>query len=117
MDKMNEYKKAMGMRIQQARKVAHLTQMKFSEKIDVSTQYVSDLERGIVGCSVPTLVKICDVLDVSADFILRGQEKDSQKFFAISEEFSDLSTEEQELIEEGIALLKKAFLLKHTEPK
>lgn len=117
MDEMNEYKKAMGGRIQQARKVAHLTQMKFSEKIDVSTQYVSDLERGIVGCSVPTLLKICDVLDVSTDFILRGKEPDSQKFPAELEKFSDLSPQEQKLVEEGFALLKKAFSLKHTEPK
>lgn len=89
--------------------------MKFAEEIDVSIQYVSDLERGIVGCSVPTLLKICDVLDVSADFLLRGQEP--QKPSAVSEEFSELSPQELEVVEEGFALLKKAFLLKNTEPK
>lgn len=112
MDEMKDYKAAMGKRIQQARKAAHLTQMRFAERIDVSTQYVSDLERGIVGCSVPTLLKICDVLDVSADLILRGRESGSQKPPTISERFSDLSPAEQELMEEGFELLKKALSLK-----
>lgn len=107
----------MGRRIQQVRKTAHLTQMKFAEKIDVSTQYVSDLERGIVGCSVPTLLKICDVLDVSADFILRGRGLVSKKLPTVPEEFSDLSTQKQKLVKERFVLLKKDFLLKHTEPK
>lgn len=117
MSEQKEYKTAMGRRIQQARKAARITQMKFAEEIDVSTQYISDLERGIVGCSVPTLLKICDVLDVSADFLLRGQRAESQKPSTASEEFSTLSPQEQELVKEGFALLKKAFLLKHTEPK
>ncbi len=112
MDGIKDYKAAMGKRIQQTRKAAHLTQMRFAEKIDVSTQYVSDLERGIVGCSVPTLLKICDVLDVSADLILRGREPGSQKPPTISEQFSDLSPAEQELMEEGFELLKKALSLK-----
>lgn len=117
MSRQNEYKPAMGRRIQKARKAARMTQMKFAEKIDVSTQYVSDLERGIVGCSVATLLKICDVLEVSADFLLMGQKADSPNFPTLAKEFSDLSPKEQKLVEEGFALLKKAFSLKHTEPK
>lgn len=112
------YKAAMGKRIQQARKAAHLTQMRFAERIEVSTQYVSDLERGIVGCSVPTLLKICDVLDVSADLILRGQEPKPPKPPSVSERFVDLPPAEQALMAEGFKLLKKALSLKDAgEPK
>ena len=117
MSEQKEYKAAMGRRIQQARKASQITQMKFAEEIDVSTQYISDLERGIVGCSVPTLLKICDVLDVSADFLLRGQEPKAQRSSAVSEEFSELSPQELELVEEGFALLKRAFLLRNTGQK
>lgn len=112
MSESNEYKIDMGKRIQQTRKAARLTQMRFAEKIDVSTQYVSDLERGIVGCSVPTLIKICDTLEVSADFILRGHETEPPKPLTESEELSSLSPQERELVEEGFELLKKAFSLK-----
>lgn len=112
MNEPNENTLAMGMRIQQARKAARLTQMQFAEKIGVSTQYISDLERGIVGCSTATLIKICDTLMVSADYILRGNDPTSQKPLSLSDRFSNLSPQEQELVEEGFNLLNKAFSLK-----
>lgn len=100
---------AMGMRIQRLRKAAKLTQMQFSEKIGVSPQYISDLERGLVGCSVSTLIKMCDLLEVSADFILRGQDPDSFALMCPPDQYSLLSPKEQELLKEGFALLTKAF--------
>lgn len=115
MNEANGYKITMGKRIQRSRKAARLTQMEFSEKIDVSTQYISDLERGVVGCSVSTLIKICDTLDVSADFILMGKEPEPPKPPALSEEFSALSPQERALMEEGFSLLKKAFSLKNLD--
>ena len=103
---------AMGRRIQRSRKAAKFTQMQFSEKIDVSPQYVSDLERGLVGCSVSTLIKICDVLEVSADFILRGQKPDDLALAYPPDQYSEFSPEEQKLLKEGIDLLTKAFSIK-----
>jgi len=61
-----------GSHIRAARKRADLTQEELSEKIGVTPQYLSDLERGLVGTSVSTLIRICDGLNVSADFILFG---------------------------------------------
>ena len=94
MNEANGYKITMGKRIQRSRKAARLTQMEFSEKIDVST-----------------LLKICDALDVSADFILRGKEPEIPEPPALSKEFSDLSPQKQALVTEGFELLKKAFSL------
>ena len=59
----------MGERIRIAREAAGYTQENLSELIGVSSQYVSDLERGVVGTSVPTLVKLCDVLSVFCYFL------------------------------------------------
>ncbi len=112
MHKPKEDTVAMGMRIQQSRKAAKLTQMQFSEKIGVSTQYISDLERGIVGCSISTLIKICDILDVSSDFILRGKEPEAHNPIYLSNKLSSLSPREREIMEEGFDLLKKAFSVK-----
>lgn len=61
-----------GERIKQARELAHLTQEVFAERIEVSPQYVSDLERGVVGVSIPTMKRICVSLGISADYILFG---------------------------------------------
>ena len=61
-----------GERIKAAREAASLTQEIFSERIEVTPQYVSDLERGVVGVSLSTLKRICVILGVSADSILFG---------------------------------------------
>ena len=44
-----------GERVKSAREQAKLTQEQLAERIEVSTQYVSDLERGVVGISIPTI--------------------------------------------------------------
>ena len=61
-----------GEQIKLSRENAKLTQEQFAERIDVSPQYVSDLERGVVGASVSTLKRICVMLGISADQILFG---------------------------------------------
>ncbi len=59
-----------GERIKAAREMGRLTQEQLAEQIEVSPQYVSDLERGVVGISIPTLTRLCVVLGVSSDQIL-----------------------------------------------
>ena len=61
-----------GDRIRQAREQAEMTQEKFAEKIDVSPQYISDMERGVVGMSLTTFKNACVVLGVTSDSILFG---------------------------------------------
>lgn len=64
-----------GERVKAAREHAGITQEQLAERIDVSTQYVSDLERGVVGISVPTLRNLCVALGISGDRILFGQQQ------------------------------------------
>ncbi len=61
-----------GLRVKQAREAAGLTQERLSELLDVTAQYLSGVERGAVGLSVPILIRLCSVLLVSCDFILTG---------------------------------------------
>ncbi len=61
-----------GEQIKLAREKARLTQESLAERIEVSPQYVSDLERGVVGVSITTLKRICTALCVSADQLLFG---------------------------------------------
>jgi len=58
--------------VKQAREVSGLTQERLSELVDVTSQYLSSVERGAVGLSVPVLKRLCSVLYVSSDFILMG---------------------------------------------
>ncbi len=59
-----------GEQIKQAREAARWTQEQLAEAIEVSPQYISDLERGVVGISIPTLKRLCIHLGVSSDRIL-----------------------------------------------
>ena len=61
-----------GEQVRIAREQAKLTQEILAEKIEVSPQYISDLERGVVGIALPTLKRLCSVLGVSSDQILFG---------------------------------------------
>ena len=49
------------------------TREKFAELLDVSVSYMAEVERGRTGISVKMLTKICNVLGLSADYILIGE--------------------------------------------
>ena len=67
----------MYMRIRQARENLGYTREKFAEKLDVSVSYLAELERGSTGISVKMLIKVCNVLGLSADYSLFGEERES----------------------------------------
>lgn len=56
-----------GARIQKLRRERGYTQLAFSERIGVSNNYLSDIERGNSFPKSDKLVAICDALDCSAD--------------------------------------------------
>ena len=62
-------------RIQKAREDMGYTREKFAEVLDVSVSYLAELERGRTGISVKMLVKVCNVLGLSADYVLFGTER------------------------------------------
>ena len=66
----------MYMRIRKAREESGLTREQFAEKLDVSVSYLAELERGKTGISVKMLIKVCNVLGLSADYVLFGKSRD-----------------------------------------
>ncbi len=66
-----------GARARQAREQAKMTQEKLAERLECSPQFVSDMERGVVGISLATLKKLCLALGVSSDSILFGTESET----------------------------------------
>lgn len=89
-----------GERIKIAREKARYTQEKFAERIEVSPQYVSDLERGVVGVSVATLKRLCVCLSVSSDQILFGPDTDNTQ--SLTGVFRKLSEEQRVILMEII---------------
>ena len=108
-----EFNVKIGEQIKIARESARQTQEQFSELIEVSPQYVSDLERGVVGISLPTLTRVCYCLGISSDQILFGK-SNADRTAAIIDKCKQLSDEEflilTKLIDcyiEGVNLNKK----------
>ena len=66
--------KDIGKRIQQKRKQSGLTQEQLAEKMNVSVQMISNLERGNKAVRIENLVNLCQILSVSTDYILLGKE-------------------------------------------
>lgn len=62
-------------RIRKAREDLGYTREKFAEKLNVSVSYLAELERGRTGISVKMLIKVCNVLGLSADYVLFGTER------------------------------------------
>ena len=73
-----------GQNIRQIREDTGLTQEKLAEILGIGDKHVSAIERGAVGLSLPTLMRICEALSVSADRVLFGnRDDDDQRSAAI----------------------------------
>ena len=59
-----------GNRIRERRKALGLTQEQLAEKIDKSWRFMVDLERGNVGMSIETLLRLCAVLKTTPNDLL-----------------------------------------------
>lgn len=68
-----------GNRISKKRKQLNLTQEVLAEKMNVSVQMISNLERGNKSIKIENLLKLCEILNVSTDYILKGELIDSDK--------------------------------------
>ena len=60
-----------GDRIKETRKMRGLTQEQLAEKVDITLEYISQIERGLKVPSMQVFVGLVDALDVSADYLLR----------------------------------------------
>lgn len=96
----------MGMRVSARRKELHLTQEQVAERMDVSLQMISNLELGKKAIRPENLLRLSQVLDISADYILSGfySERDA---LDISDKFLKLSLEHQCIIRQLIESLAK----------
>lgn len=103
-----EYNMEMGNRLRIARETAGFTQEYLAELVDVSVQYMSDLERGKVGASLSTFRKLCTTLLVSSDYLLLGSEEKNDLSDVI-ERLRYLNPRQLEIVENMINIVLDAF--------
>lgn len=97
-----------GERIKNAREQRKITQEKLAERVEVSPQYISDLERGVVGVSVSTLKNICLALDVTSDSLLFDVVQDSD-ISVLVDCCRRLSQKQFSIVEDIVRRLTDAF--------
>ena len=61
----------LGQRIREQRKEKGWTIEQFAERVELSANYVGDLERGVKIPKLETFIRIVEVLGVSADVLIR----------------------------------------------
>ena len=61
----------LGQRIREQRKKKGWTMDKLAEKVNLSVNYVGDLERGVKTPSLETFIRIVEAFDVPADVLIR----------------------------------------------
>lgn len=87
----------LGLRIMESRLNKDMTREKLAEKLDVSVNFVYQIEKGIKAPSLANFYNLCRVLEVSADYLLFGFErgsKDEMLKLKILETFADCTEED-----------------------
>lgn len=62
-----------GNRVRSIREKAELTQEEFAETLEITPQFVSDIERGVVGISMETLKRISERFLIACDEIVLAE--------------------------------------------
>lgn len=101
--------KSIGKNIQFFRKRKGLTQEQLAEKISLSPNHLSAIERGVYQVKLDTLVEIMNCLDCSADDLFADEINCGYKIRAsrLSDEIEQLSTEEQMKIFDVVEVMIK----------
>ncbi len=104
-DKEKSYRKVIGKKIKLARAKNNYTQEILAEKLELSTRYISQLERGISFGSATTLVNLCNALEIDTDFLFQelvNNNHSSEQSRALDEKFFNnylqLNSQHKELI-------------------
>ena len=90
-----------GRRVRQAREAAGLTQERFAELIGVSPQNISCVERGLADVSLTVLRRMCQILRVSSDTLLMGEQR-SNDVDALARRLGQLPPEQFRVVQEVI---------------
>ena len=93
-------RRALGIKIQEAREKKHMTQEALAEAVNYSVDHISVIERGQKTPRLDKLVDIANALDVGADFLLDADLRVSTKIQSslLFDRIAHLSAQQQRLV-------------------
>lgn len=98
-----------GSRIRNIREGMHLSRSSFSEKINISEVFLSQVERGEKSISLNTLISICNNTGVSSDYILFGDISNSSTANRIVKMLNGLPPEASNMVYDMTNSLKELY--------
>ena len=110
--KKKDLDREIGARIRKVRNDRGFTQEQLAGRIGVTVQFVSDIERGVCGASLGTIVKLCKILHVSSDQLLLGDSREKaprEECDVLAMRIRDLGDKERAITMRALDLLEEAF--------
>ena len=101
----------LGANLKREREKAGFTQDRFSELLGIGSKSLSSIERGVVGVSLTTLMRICELLQISANVLLYEQSRKND-VESLALQLEQLSDEQFKIASDVINSLMKAFSVK-----
>ena len=77
---MEQVIKAIGERVRKARMAKNMSQAQLAEALNISPSHMSNIEMGKHAMNVATLYQLCELLDVSADWIVRSGSREGREY-------------------------------------
>lgn len=90
-----------GKRLYERRKQLRMTQDELAEQADVTGQTISTAELGKKAMRADTIIRVCNALNISADYLLFGTVS-PQDISILSQKISRLSPEQYRHLEDAI---------------
>ena len=101
----------LGANLKREREKAGFTQDRFSELLGIGSKSLSSIERGVVGVSLATLMRICELLQISANVLLYEQSRKND-VESLALQLGQLNDEQFEIASDILNSLMKAFSMK-----
>lgn len=97
-----QLKHDIGRRIKEARLSTDYTQEQIADMLDITAQSVSNLESGKYLPKLIRLMELCELLNVSCDYLLFGREQVDNEMPAIMHIYSNLAPEKRQFLDRVI---------------
>ena len=109
---MDDNLKRIGLRIKEARRERKISQAELAEKLEISISHMSEIENGKTSFSIDIFMRMTEILQVSADMLLRTNVPEVDVIYA--DEFRELmkgcSSDEKEAMLQMLRNMKSVFV-------
>lgn len=109
------FRSGFGRRVRELRNYYRYTTEQLAGLAGVSTQFLSDVERGRKSMTALNVARLANVLHVSSDFLLRGNDDRDRALMIAEEQLATLKPAERDMAVEHLGLLIR--LLEETKPR